>query len=207
MRRSHRTTPPPRSPIVPNGLQPPPMTLTPAQATDLLTFWFEDHGRDDWFGGGPAFDVEIRERYQSLYEAHRADDAADHLATPVTALAAILLFDQMPRNLFRDDGRAFATDPLAREIARGVLEHGWEERLTAEGRQFAYMPFMHSEDMADQDRSVALFEGLGNDEATAFAKKHRDVIARFGRFPHRNAALGRDTKPDEQEAVQAGADW
>lgn len=182
-------------------------SLTPAQAVDLLTFWFEDHGRADWFGGGPEFDAKVRERFGGLYDAHRDDSAADHLATPVTALAAILLFDQIPRNLFRDDARAFATDPLARAIARGVLDEGWEERLTAEGRQFAAMPFMHSEDLADQDRSVALFERLGNEEATAFAGKHRDVIARFGRFPHRNDALGRETNPEERDAVRDGADW
>ena len=183
------------------------MSLSPAQAVDLLTFWFEDHGRHDWFGGGPDFDAKVRERFAALYDAHLDDAAEDHLATPVTALAGILLFDQIPRNLFRDDPRAFATDDLALAIARAVLERDWEERLTADGRQFAYLPFMHSEELADQDRSVALFEGLGNDEATTFARKHRDIIARFGRFPHRNTALGRETRPEEQEAVQAGADW
>lgn len=182
-------------------------SLTPAQATDLLTFWFEEHGHADWFGGGSAFDAAVRERFGALYEAHQDDTPADHLATPVTALAAILLFDQVPRNLFRDDSRAFATDPLACAIARGVLDRDWEERLTADGRQFATMPFMHSEELADQDRSVALFDGLGNEEATAFAAKHRDVIARFGRFPHRNKALGRETRPEEREAVREGANW
>ncbi len=183
------------------------MSLTPAQSVDLLTFWFEDHGRDDWFGGGAEFDSEVRDRFATLYDTHRNDSLADHLATPVAALAAILLFDQIPRNLFRDDGRAFATDATALEIANAVLEHGWEERLTAEGRRFAYLPFMHSEQLADQDRSVALFGTLGDEEALAFAREHRDAIARFGRFPHRNAALGRHTKPEEREAVQAGADW
>ena len=183
------------------------MTLTPVQSTGLLAFWFEDHDREDWFGGGPEFDASIRERFGGLWEARREDSATDHLATPVTALAAILLFDQVPRNLFRDDARAFATDAQALEIARGVLDRDWEERLTAEGRQFAYLPFMHSESLADQDRSVALFERLGNGEATTFAGRHRDVIARFGRFPHRNEALGRETRADEREAVRAGAGW
>ena len=181
--------------------------LYPREAVDLLTFWFEEHGRDDWFGGGPAFDAAVRDRFGALYDAHRDDVAEDHLATPVTALAGILLLDQIPRNLHRDDARAFATDATARAIAAGVLAKDWEERLTADGRRFAYLPFMHSEDLADQDRSVALFEGLGNEEATTFAKKHRDIIARFGRFPHRNAALGRETVAEEREAVQAGADW
>ena len=182
-------------------------TLDSRAAVDLLTFWFEEHGRDDWFGGGPAFDHAVRERFGALYEAHRNDTAADHLGGPITALAAILLFDQVPRNLFRDDPRAFATDPLALAIAHAILERGWEERLTAEGRQFAYMPFMHSEELADQDRSLALYERLGNEEALAFAHKHREVVARFGRFPHRNAALSRTTRPDEEEAMRAGADW
>ncbi len=183
------------------------MRLQSRIAVDLLTFWFDEHGQGDWFRGGEAFDDKIRERFGALYEAHLGGAASDHLATPVTALAAILLFDQVPRNLFRDDARACATDPLARAIAEGVMERDWEERLTAEGRQFAYLPFMHSEDLADQDRSVALFEGLGNDEATEFARKHRDAIARFGRFPHRNEALGRETRPQEREAVREGADW
>ena len=182
-------------------------SLSPAQAVDLLTFWFEDHGRDEWFGGGPAFDAKVRDRFATLYEAHRDDAPDNHLATPVTALAAILLFDQVPRNLFRDDARAFATDPLALALARGVLDRDWEERLTADGRQFAYLPFMHSETLADQDRSVALFARLGDEEAIAFAARHRDIVARFGRFPHRNEALGRATRPEEREAVQAGADW
>lgn len=181
--------------------------LDPRTAVDLLTFWFEEHGHDDWFGGGPAFDAKVGERFGDLYEAHKQDAAADHLASSITALAAILLFDQVPRNLFRDDARAFSTDPLALEIAREIVERGWEDRLTADGRQFACMPFMHSEDLADQDRSLALFERLGNDEALAFAVKHRDIVARFGRFPHRNAALGRDTRPEEEEAVRTGADW
>ena len=181
--------------------------LVPREAVDLLTFWFKDHSHDDWFGGGPAFDAEVRDRFAALYDAHKDDAPADHLATPVHALAGILLLDQIPRNLHRDDARAFATDATARAIAEGVLANDWEERLTAEGRQFAYMPFMHSEALADQDRSVALFEGLGNDEATTFARKHRDIIARFGRFPHRDEALGRETRPEEREAVQAGADW
>ncbi len=183
------------------------MTLSTTQSVRLLTFWFEEHGPDDWFGGGPAFDAEVRDGFAALWEEHRGDVAADHLATPISALAAILLFDQVPRNVFRDDARAYSTDGLGLAVARGVLERDWEDRLTAQGRQFAYLPFMHSEDLADQDRSVALFDRLGDAEASAFAAKHRDVIARFGRFPHRNAALGRETRPTEADAVRQGQNW
>ena len=174
---------------------------------DILRFWFDELTPSDWFDATPEIDAQIRERFGELYEEQRGKVADDFLGSPNTALAAILLFDQFPRNMFRDDARAFATDHLALQIARRLVESEGDHRLTDEQRQFAYMPFMHSEELDDQTRSLGLFTALGNDEATRFAKKHRDMIARFGRFPHRNEPLGRDTRPEEQAAIDEGARW
>ena len=123
------------------------------------------------------------------------------------ALAAIILFDQFPRNIFRDQARAFATDPLALSIARAALDRGFDEAFVAGARMFFYMPFMHSEALADQERALALFSQPGFETNLGFAKAHHAIIARFGRFPHRNAMLGRETLPEEEEAVREGAQW
>lgn len=163
---------------------------------DILDFWFgldaEQHWKVD-----PQLDAACRERFLDLWEEQRSRPADDFLDSPDDALAAILLFDQMPRNMFRGDPRSFATDPLARDIAAAAVDRGFDERLPEERRIFLYMPFEHSEALADQDRSVALFEAIGNDFYSDFARKHRDVIARFSRFPHRNAVLGRPSTDEE----------
>ena len=138
-----------------------------------------------------------RGRFLATWEEQRSRPAEDFLGSPDEALAAVLLFDQMPRNMFRGDPRSFATDAIARDIAAAAVERGYDARLPAERRIFLYLPFEHGEDLADQDRSVALFEAIGNDFYTDFARKHRDVIVRFGRFPHRNAVLGRASTQDE----------
>ena len=119
----------------------------------------------------------------------------------------MLLFDQCPRNLFRNSPRAFAFDPLARAICKGALAKGWDRGLGLHERQFLYMPLMHSEDIADQRRSLALFTELGNSFIAGFARAHYDMIARFGRFPHRNAVLGRKSSAAEERAVAAGHAW
>jgi uncharacterized protein (DUF924 family) len=151
----------------------------------VLNFWFglppERHWRVD-----EALDRQIAERFERLWDCERSrGESARFLVSPDTALAAVILFDQFPRNMFRGTARQFATDGLARPSV-------------ANCRLFLYMPFEHSEDLADQDRSVALFEVLGDPFYIGFARKHRDVIARFGRFPHRNAMLGRENTQEEQ---------
>ena len=163
---------------------------------EILDFWFGLSGEQHW-KADPAIDAACRERFLDIWEGQRSRPATDFLDSPEEALAAILLFDQMPRNMFRGDARSFATDKLARDIADGAVERGYDAKLPVKRRVFLYMPFEHSEDLADQDRSVALFEALGDDFYTGFARKHRDVIARFGRFPHRNAALGRPSTDAE----------
>ncbi|QNO25512.1 DUF924 domain-containing protein [Sphingopyxis sp. OPL5] len=176
----------------------------PAQ---LLTFWFDAHGMDDWYGGGPDFDTDIRALAGDWHEALRALPAASFLTDPDTALAAAILFDQVPRNIFRGSADAFATDDLARAIARGIVAHGWDKAWPDARRQFAYLPYQHSEDLADQRESLRLFGQLADPMFQDYAQKHFAIVDRFGRFPHRNAVLGRTTRPEEQAAVEEGKNW
>lgn len=187
-----------------DDLAPPP----PADwAQQLLAFWFDAHGIDDWYGGGPDFDVAVRDLAADWREALRSQPADAFLADPDTALAAAILFDQVPRNIYRGDAEAFATDSLARAVARGIVANGWDANWPDERRQFAYLPFEHSEDIADQRESLRLFAGFADPMFHDYAQKHFDIIDRFGRFPHRNAALGRTSRPDEADAIEAGKHW
>ena len=168
-------------------------------ADTILDFWFGLRP-EQWWKADPALDEEIRDRFLDLWEEQRQRTAADFLQSPEEALAAAILFDQLPRNMFRGHADAFATDHLALDIARASVDRGLDERLAKERRGFLYMPFQHSEDLADQRRSLLLFTELGDADQLRFARLHHDVIARFGRFPHRNAALGREPRPDERAA-------
>ena len=176
-------------------------------ARQLLTFWFDAHGMDDWYGGGIEFDDAVRELAEGWHEVLRSRPAETFLTDPDTALAATILFDQVPRNLFRGHADAFATDELARAIARGIVAQGWDQGWPDERRQFAYMPFEHSEDIADQRESLRLMGQLADPIFADYAKEHFDIIDRFGRFPHRNAVLGRATRPEEEAAVEEGKNW
>ena len=166
---------------------------------DLLDFWF-GLSADQWWKGDPALDVDIRERFLPIWEEQRERPVDHFLIDAETALAAVILFDQLPRNMFRGHADSFATDHIALAIARQAVERRYDERFVQPRRGFLYMPFQHSESLPDQQRSVALFTALGDDYQLGFAKKHQDVIARFGRFPHRNAMLGRAPRPDELAA-------
>lgn len=171
--------------------------------TTVVGFW-RDAGMDKWFRGGDAFDAECRERFLDAHHAAARRDFGHWMGDAEGALALLILLDQIPRNVFRGSGHAFASDGLAREYATQALAAGFDAASEPELRMFFYLPFEHSEDMADQDRAVELFSALGNDNLLAYANAHRDVIARFGRFPHRNAALGRSSTPDEQAWLDAG---
>jgi uncharacterized protein (DUF924 family)/predicted acylesterase/phospholipase RssA len=173
----------------------------------ILDFWFREIGPDGWWTRSDRTDEAIRERFLSLWEQWRSRSAECFLGTARNALAAILLFDQYSRNMFRGRADAFATDALALEIARRTVDRGLDQSLTHQERSFLYMPFMHSEDLAMQDRSVQLFERLGEAEQVKYAHMHREIIARFGRFPARNPALGRVNRPGEAEAIAATASW
>ncbi|ANY19236.1 hypothetical protein A6F68_00707 [Tsuneonella dongtanensis] len=174
-------------------------------AADLLHFWFHALGPGDWWGGSPELDARIARRFGRELNALRVRPAREFLRDRQTALAAILLFDQVPRNVHRGTARAFATDPLGRAITRRFIAMGWHRSLDRHARAFAGMPLMHSEAIADQRASLAYFRKVpGN---FAFARSHWRMIARFGRYPHRNPVLGRRSTPAERAAVAAGNAW
>lgn len=184
-----------------------------ASFSEVLDFWFaapdsSERGRPRrcWFEKSDAFDAEIRSRFLSLHERAAAGKLSDWVNTPLAALALAVLLDQFPRNMFRGEARAFATDPLALRVARDMVEHGFDSLLRPAERWFVYLPFEHAEDLAAQRRSLALFGGLAGDPASAgttdYARRHYEIIARFGRFPHRNAALGRESTPEEIEFLR-----
>ena len=190
-----------------NDVDPSPAPPPADWAKQLLAFWFDEHGMDDWYGGGPAFDAEVRDLAEAWHETLRSQPAEAFLTDPDTALAATILFDQVPRNIYRGHADAFATDSLARAIARGIVTRGWHEAWPDERRQFACLPFQHSEDIGDQRESLRLFGGFDDLMFQDFAKKHFDIVDRFGRFPHRNVALGRATRADEEAAIEEGKNW
>ena len=174
-----------------------------ASATEVVTFW-QAAGPDRWFTKDDAFDKEIREQFFDTYEAAAAGKLSDWEQSAQGALALLILLDQFPRNMFRADARAFATDPLARAITAGAIVRGFDSQLPKELRGFFYLPFEHSEDLADQERCIALNKAIGDAENLKWAEIHANIIRRFGRFPHRNAALGRTTTPEEQAFLDGG---
>jgi uncharacterized protein (DUF924 family) len=182
-------------------------TLQRRWAAELLQVWFHKLRPRDWFAPNPEVDAMLRRRFARELAALRRRPAAEFLSEPRTALAAVLLFDQLPRNLHRGTARAFATDPLARAIAKGALARGWDTPLSKPQRQFLALPLMHSEDIADQRLSLAIFARLGQRYGWPYARSHWRMIARFGRFPHRNELLGRKSTPAEIAAVEAGNRW
>lgn len=167
-------------------------------AKEVLKFWFE-RDRKAWFEKNPAFDEEIRQRFLPAYELGATGMLGSWKQAPASCLALVVLLDQFPRNMFRGTARAFAADPLALEAARTILDRGWDKAMTPDERVFAYLPFEHSEALRDQKLSLKLFEGDANFE---WARKHWEIIRRFGRFPHRNAALGRESTPEEIEFLK-----
>ena len=166
---------------------------------DVLKFWF-GLTYDDWFRNDADLDHQIKQRFLKLWAEKRQLPVRSFLADPLTALAAVILFDQFPRNMFRGNADQFATDHLALGIATGAVDQGLDEELTRDERAFLYLPFEHSENMADQKRSMLLFTELGDDRYLKYAKLHHDIVERFGRFPHRNAMLGRASRPEEVAA-------
>ena len=169
---------------------------SPDWRADVLRYWLALKP-EQWWRADPALDADIRERFADLWEDKRQLPAEAFLDDPLTALAAVILFDQFPRNMFRDHADQFSTDHLALAIARAAIDKGFDDQLEPRERGFLYMPFQHSENLADQNRSLLLFTALGDTDQLDYAQKHHDVIARFGRFPHRNKMLGRMPRPAE----------
>ena len=164
---------------------------------EVISFWREA-GPEKWFSKDDAFDQACRDRFLSTYEAAARGDLNEWELTPEGALAVILLLDQFPRNMFRGKRETYKTDPVALEAADRAIERGFDHKVEPQFRRFFYLPFMHSETLGHQERSVALNEALGDEDSIKYAHHHRDIVARFGRFPHRNAILGRETTPEEE---------
>jgi len=185
-------------------METPPSRTLPS-IDDVLSFWFADPGR--WWKKDPAFDAEIRDRFLALHDAVERGERDDWLETPRGALAHVIVLDQFSRNMFRDSARMFESDARALGAARRALERGFDRGLSGDERMFLCMPFMHSEDIADQDRCVGLF-GSALQGYLRYAEQHRDIIRRFGRFPHRNALLARQSTPEELEFLkQSGSSF
>lgn len=174
----------------------------------VLDFWFGTPGargygaeRKEWFVKKPAFDAQIRARFQALHARAHAGACAAWRDNPSSLLALIIVLDQFSRNMYRDTPAAFASDPAALAAARLMIANGWDARLMPAARHFVYLPFEHSEDLAAQEESMRLFAAAAvdpdKDEGVDWARKHHDIIRRFGRFPHRNAILGRPSTPEE----------
>jgi uncharacterized protein (DUF924 family) len=169
---------------------------------DVLKFWFEQTEPDQWFEKNPAFDASIRKRFLGLHESLVSRGSNVLLADAQTALAAVIVLDQMSRNIFRDTPRAFAADSQALWVAEAAIVRGFDAGLTKDQRMFLYLPFQHSEDRQSQARSVALTASLGDPELQKWAEAHRAIVDRFGRFPHRNRVLGRISTTDETEFLK-----
>ena len=171
----------------------------PPWVQQVLSFWFGDLDYNAWFTKSDATDALCRDRFLHVYEELAAAPAETALSSPQRALATVVVLDQFPRNMFRGSPKAFAADPFAREVALRAVTCGFDQKFGLHERAFLYLPFEHSEQLADQERSVALFTALGDADYTKYAIAHRDIIARFGRFPHRNAVLGRTSTAEEIE--------
>ena len=165
---------------------------------EIIAFWFSLDPKQ-WWKADPELDETIRQCFEILWHEERQLPPERFLDSPDEALAAVILFDQFPRNMFRGHADQFATDHMALAIARSAIDRGYDDGLTVEQRGFLYMPFQHSESLKDQVQSLLLFTALGDPEQLRYARLHHDVIERFGRFPHRNPALGR--KPTAMEAA------
>jgi len=169
--------------------------ITPS---DVVAFW-KEAGPGKWFAKDDAFDSRFRRGFGDAHFAAARRELDSWAETPEGSLALLILLDQFPRNVFRGTGHAFATDPLARMFAERALEVGHDLRIEGDIRRFFYLPFQHSEDPADQDRQLELFQTrMDRKPDDRWAEHHHGVVARFGRFPHRNAVLGRETTPEEQ---------
>ena len=172
------------------------MQITPE---DILKFWFEECEQKHWWVKDPAFDAMVRDRFGALVE-QAASGKLDHwLETADGSRALIILLDQFTRNIFRGSAKVFEADEKARAIARHALENGFDDGLNRHEKNFLYLPFEHSEDLGDQEESCRLIAAAGSEGYLKFAHAHKDIIAKFGRFPHRNKTLGRTNTPEEEE--------
>lgn len=165
---------------------------------ELLDLWFSERVEKLWFNSTQAFDDELKNRFEPMYRKACDGELDVWLNNAKSALTLVILFDQLPLNIYRKQPASFATEDKARQVAQHVIANQWEDQLDDAEKAFLFMPFMHSENLQDQDYAIALFEKAKLTDNLKFARHHRDIVARFGRFPHRNAILGRKNTPDEE---------
>lgn len=171
--------------------------VEPTWVGEVIRFWFEDLAESDWFSKNDILDAQIRDRFLALHERLVAQTDGPGVNTARSLLARVIVLDQFSRNMFRGNPRAFAADPIALRLSRTAIERGLDTALTKHERRFLYLPFEHSEEVADQAISLDLIQALGDARWTLYARAHKVIIDRFGRFPHRNAILNRVSTPDE----------
>lgn len=164
---------------------------------DILDFWYAENMRSRWFSSTPALDEEIRDRFEKLWTC-AAEGKLEHWKNSAEGcLALVIVLDQLPLNMFRGEAKGFSTEQQAVEVGKYAISRGYDQSISSDRLAFLYMPLMHSENLADQDLAVRLFEQAGLEANLRFAKHHRELIRKFGRFPHRNAILGRESSLDE----------
>jgi uncharacterized protein (DUF924 family) len=176
------------------------------QSKDVIDFWFIEHGPEDWYSGDPVFDRKCTERLSGVHAQAVRSELWTWRETAQGRLAEIILLDQLSRQLFRGDARAFAVDTMALALAQEAIAHGCDTQLDLHGRLFLYMPFQHAESLVIQEESVRLFRGLGDDDYLPYAIEHHEIIEKFGRFPLRNKALGRTSTPEEIAYIEGRGD-
>ncbi len=180
------------------------MTLPTSEIiNDILTLWFSEHVKPLWYNSTPEFDQELREKYMDTYQAALNGELSIWEETPQGALALVICLDQFPLNMFRNKAEGFAGEAPSREVAARAIEKGFDQSLKGAQKAFLYLPYMHSEELTDQDRVLELFSKAGLEDNLKWANHHRDIVSRFGRFPHRNAILGRQSTPEEIAYLQS----
>jgi uncharacterized protein (DUF924 family) len=170
----------------------------------VLDLWFSARVRPLWFRSTADFDSELRDRFEATWQAARRGELAHWERGARSALALVIVLDQFPLNIYRGTATAFSTEAQARAVAARAIAQGWDGGLDEAGKTFLYLPFMHSEALADQERAIALYEAAGMVENLRFARHHHEIVRRFGRFPHRNAALGRASSEVERQWLASG---
>ena len=183
------------------------MTATSADHRDVLDFWFSPASKAHWFERSDAFDAAVADRLGPWHDKAASGEIDGWAVEPAGLLALVILLDQVPRNIHRGTPRAFATDAKALALARLAVDQGLDEGLDLDQRLFLYLPFEHAEQLADQERSVALFRAMGDAHYLDYAIRHRDIVVRFGRFPHRNAILGRPSTAEELAFLEQPGSW
>jgi len=169
----------------------------PVSPQEILEFWFSGDVRPFWFRSTPEFDARLRGRFLAVWQAAARGELEGWRETPEGALALVIVLDQFPLNMFRGQPESFVTEEQSREVAAAAIDQGWDRELDDAGKAFLYLPLMHSEALADQDRSVHLYRDAGLVDSLRWAEHHRGIIRRFGRFPHRNEVLGRESTREE----------